>query len=114
MEESILTSVKKLLGMPKDYTAFDMDLIMHINSTFMILTQMGVGPENGFRIEDDGAVWSDFIPEDDLRFESVKTYIGLKARLMFDPPISSIVAECHKQMIAELEWRLNFAAEGGI
>lgn len=111
MEESILTSVKKILGIPKEYTAFDMDLIMHINSTFMILTQMGVGPKEGFRIEDNTAIWSDFIPEDDLRFESVKTYIGLKARLMFDPPNSSIISECIKQTVTELEWRLNFAAE---
>ena len=111
MEESILTSVKKMLGIPKDHTAFDMDLILHINSVFMILTQMGVGPANGFRIEDHTAIWSDFLGEEDLAFESVKTYMGLKVRLIFDPPASSIVAECIKQSIAELEWRLNFAAE---
>lgn len=109
--ESILTSVKKLIGMPEDYTVFDPDVIIHINSTFMILTQMGVGPETGFRIEDSSAVWSDFIPEEDLRFEAVKSYVGLKAQLFFDPPTSSILLDCKKQMIAELEWRLNLAAE---
>lgn len=111
MEESILTSVKKTLGIPKDHTAFDTDLILHINSVFMILAQMGVGPENGFHIEDSSAIWSDFVPEAEFAFESVKTYVGLKVRLIFDPPASSIVTECIKQNIAELEWRLSFAAE---
>lgn len=109
--ESILTSVKKMLGITEDYTHFDKDIIMHINSVFMILTQLGVGPASGFRIEDSKAVWSDFVPKDDLNYEAVKSYMYLKVRLLFDPPTGSVVMECVKQMINELEWRLNLAAE---
>lgn len=108
--ESILTSIKKILGITEDYTHFDADIIMHINSVFMILNQLGVGPPAGFRIEDSSATWDDYIPEESM-IESVKTYIGLKVRLLFDPPISSAVMECMKQMINELEWRINVQAE---
>lgn len=106
MDDSILISIKKLLGVSKDYTIFDSDIIMHINSVFMILSQLGVGPSSGFKIEDDSAIWSEYIDEDsDL--EAVKTYIYLKVKLLFDPPLSSSVIEVMKQSIAELEWRLN-------
>ena len=77
--ESILTSIKKLLGITEEYDQFDPDIIMHINSVFMILTQRGVGPAEGFSIEDDIAVWTDFI-QDIKKLESVKTYIYLKVR----------------------------------
>ena len=112
MEEmnSILTSVKKQLGIAADYTHFDADIIMHINSVFMILEQMGVGPSTGFRIEDSSAVWTDFIPES-ASLESVKSYIGMKVRLMFDPPSNSIIMEANNRMIKELEVRLYMAAE---
>lgn len=109
--ESILTTVKKACNVSEEYKVFDDDIIMHINSVFMILNQIGVGPESGFRITDESSKWSDFIPEDDLQFEAVKTYVSSKVRLIFDPPSSSIVAECLKQIIAECEWRLNLAAE---
>lgn len=109
--ESILTTVKKSCNIAEEYEVFDTDIIMHINSVFMILNQIGVGPEAGFRIEDKYNAWSEFIPAEDLRFEAVKTYICSKVRLMFDPPSSSIVTECLKQIIAECEWRLNLAAE---
>lgn len=109
--ESILTSIKKLLGITEDYKHFDMDLIMHINSVFMILTQLGVGPTAGFRIEDELNTWSEFMSPDDLRFESVKSYIYMKVRLLFDPPQSSVVMSAMNQMISELEFRLNIAAE---
>ena len=82
--ESILTSIKKMLGITEEYTHFDADIIMHINSVFVTLRQLGVGPKEGFRIEDEASLWSDFISEDDMRFESVKTYIYLKVRLLFD------------------------------
>jgi hypothetical protein len=108
--ENILTSVKKLLGMAEGYTAFDADLIMHINSVFMILTQMGVGPKKGFSISDAEAKWSEFVPEG-LSIEAVKTYVALKVRLLFDPPQSSTTMEAVKSMIAELEWRLRLACE---
>ena len=88
--ESILTSIKKLLGITEEYDQFDPDIIMHINSVFMILTQLGVGPAEGFSIEDDTAVWTDFI-QDVKKLESVKTYVYLKVKLAFDPPLRIIV-----------------------
>lgn len=109
--ESILTSVKKMLGIMEDYTHFDSDIIIHINSVFMILSQLGVGPANGFTITDESNNWSDFLPSDNKNFESVKTYVYLKVKLLFDPPMSSAVMEAMKQMISELEWRLNVEAE---
>lgn len=110
MEESILTSIKKLLGISKDYKNFDSDIIMHINSVFMILTQLGVGPSNGFRIEDDTTDWNEYISEED-NLDAVKSYIHLKVKLLFDPPINSAVIEAIKEQIRELEWRLNVEAE---
>lgn len=100
----ILTSVKKVLGIGEDYTHFDEDLIMHINSVFMILNQIGVGPVEGFVIEDDSAEWSDFT--DDISVESLKTYVCMKVRMIFDPPTMSSVAESYNNIISELEWRL--------
>lgn len=108
--DSILTSVKKLLGITEDYTHFDMDIIMHINSVFLTLTQLGVGPEEGFVIEDDTSIWTDFI-EDSIQLQAVKSYMFLKVRLLFDPPLSSAVIESSNRMIAEFEWRLRLAAE---
>jgi len=109
--ESILQSIKKLIGITEDYTAFDLDIIIHINSVFMILNQIGVGPVEGFSISDDSAVWSDYLPEDSKNLEAVKTYIYLKVKMVFDPPLSSAVMEATKQMISELEWRLNVETE---
>lgn len=111
MEESILTSVKKTIGMTEDYDVFDTDLIMHINTVFMILRQLGVGPANGFVIHNKDDKWSDFIPADDIRFEGVKTYITLKTKLVFDPPSSSIIKACIEDSIKELESRLNWEAD---
>lgn len=108
--DSILTSIKKLLGITAEYTQFDADLIIHINSVFSILTQLGVGPSTGFSIHDEYSVWTDFLPEDP-RLEMVKTYVYLKVRLMFDPPDRSAVADAMKRQIDELEFRLNVAAD---
>lgn len=108
--DSILTSIKKLLGITEDYTHFDADIIMHINGVFMILRQLGVGPEGGFSISDDSAVWSDFLPEG-TSLELVKSYTYQKVRMLFDPPQSSAVMEAMKRSIDEFEWRLNVAAE---
>lgn len=105
---SILTSIKKLLGIQEDYTHFDADIIMHINTAFLTLSQIGVGPSKGFMIEDKDDFWDDFITED---LEAVKTYVYLKVRLLFDPPNSSSVMESMNRQISELEWRLNVAAE---
>ena len=108
---SILNSIKKLLGITEEYDHFDVDIIMHINSAFMVLTQLGVGPAGGFTIEDDLSVWSDFLPVNDPKFEAVKTYIYLKVRIVFDPPTSAAVLSAMERQITELEWRLNHSAE---
>ena len=110
METSILTSIKKLLGVAEDYTEFDEDIMTNINSVFLNLTQLGVGPEEGFMIEDNTAVWEDFI-NDSIQLQAVKTYVYLKVKLLFDPPLSSSVTESINRMIAELEWRLNAAVD---
>lgn len=104
MEDSILTSIKLLLGMTEDYTAFDKQVIMHINSAFMILNQLGVGPDEPFMIRSKDDVWSDFMDEGDI--ESVKEYIYCKVRLVFDPPQGSVI-EIFNKRIDELEWRLH-------
>ena len=108
--ESIINSIKKLLGIAEDYDHFDSDIIMHINSVFATLTQLGVGPEDGFSIDDESAKWEDFLPEEKM-LHSVKSYMFMKVKLMFDPPLSSAVIECTKEQIKELEWRLQIAAE---
>lgn len=107
--ESILTSTKKLLGITEEYEHFDKDIIMHINTVFLTLNQIGVGPEEGFLIEDETAEWVDFI-QDSAQLQAVKSYIYLKVKLLFDPPLSSAVIESTNRMIAELEWRLRLAA----
>ena len=112
MVDSILTSIKKLLGPEEIYEHFDADIIMHINSAFSTLTQLGVGPEEGFVITDKTAIWTDFI-QDNKRLEFVKTYIYLKVKLVFDPPLSSSVLDAMNRQINELEWRLNVAVDSG-
>lgn len=108
--DSILTSIKKLLGIAEDYTHFDTDIIIHINSVFSILTQLGVGPAEGFFVTDDTAVWSEYI-QDDAAIQMVKTYMYLKVRLIFDPPVNSFVTTSIEKSISELEWRLNVTEE---
>ena len=112
--ESILKSVKKQLGVHETFTAFDADIIIGINTAFMVLTQMGVGPANGFTIKDEFTLWTDFISEDSVKFEGVKTYVYLKTRMVFDPPSSSAVMQAMKDSINELEWRLHVAAENNV
>lgn len=107
MDESILNSVKKLLGgIVPEYTAFDDQIIMHINSVFQILYQIGVGPTTPFTIEDDTAVWGDFT-SDIAELSIVKSYVGLKVQQIFDPPQGGAVSEAAKRMIDEMEWRLS-------
>lgn len=110
MSESILTSIKKLLGIDEDYKHFDADIMMHINTTLMILYQIGVGPSTPISISDASTVWSDFL-EDAADLAGVKSYIYAKVRMVFDPPQSSAVAEALKSTISELEWRLNVACD---
>lgn len=111
--ESILTSIKKLLGVDEEDTHFDPDIIMHINTVFMGLTQLGVGPQTGFSISNKEASWCDYLGESKT-FEAVKSYTYLKVRLIFDPPATSFVIDAIERQIKEFEWRLNTQAEGGI
>lgn len=109
--ESILTSIKKLLGITEEYEHFDTDIIMHINSAFSVLTQLGVGPEEGFRIDDASTEWTEFL-YDDPRLEMVKTYVYLKVRLAFDSTtLTSGVIDSINRQISELEWRINVTVD---
>lgn len=108
--DSILTSIKKLLGIAEEYTQFDVDIIKHINTVFMILTQMGVGPPEGFSITGVYETWDDFL-SGSTNLEGVKTYVYMKVQLMFDPPTSSAKLDSANRIISELEWRLNLAGE---
>lgn len=110
MGDSILLTIKKLLGIGDDYKYFDEDIIIHINSVLMILNQLGIGPEAGFSISDESATWSDFV--DNLSMlEAVRSYVYIKVRLLFDPPTSSFTITALENQIKELEWRLNVMAE---
>ena len=102
---SILKSTKQILGISPDDDSFDADIIIFINTAFSILTQMGIGPAEGFKILDADAEWSDYT-NDDSKVSMVESYIPLKVRLLFDPPTSTPVMECLNRMISELEWRL--------
>ena len=109
--ESILTSIKKLLGISEEYDHFDPDIIMCINTAFSILTQLGVGPQEGFRIEDETSTWTDFLG-DEAKMEMIKSYIHLKVKLLFDSTsLSSTYIESAKQMLSEFEWRLQLESE---
>lgn len=108
--DSILISIKKLLGIEEELTHFDQDLIMHINTVFMILNQLGVGPVEGFSITDSSSKWSDFI-SNDIKINAVKSYIYLKVKLLFDPTSNSSVTESINKLIGELEWRLNLTSD---
>ena len=113
--ESILTSVKKALGITEDYIQFDPELIMFINMAFSVLTQLGVGPASGYMITSESETWSDFLGTTaplDTQLEMVKTYVYLKVRLVFDPPTGSVLDAFNRQ-ISELEWRLNVAVDPG-
>lgn len=102
--ESILTSVKKALGIPEEAEMFDPELIIHINSVFASLNQMGIGPVEGFEIQDKNSKWNDFL-DGDILLSSVKTYVYLKVRMIFDPPQSSMSKDAFEKQIAEFEWR---------
>lgn len=110
MENSILKSVKKPLGLTDEYDVFDQDVIMHTNSIFAFLNQLGIGPINGFAIEDDTALWTDFLA-DVAPLNMVKTYVFLRVRMLFDPPTTSFLLEAMKKQIDEFEWRINLYRE---
>jgi hypothetical protein len=110
MEESILKSTKKILGIDAEYLVFDQDIITHINAAFSILNQLGVGPVEGYFIEDESDTWDEFlVPENQLNL--VKTYIYLKVRVLFDPPGTSFLLNAANEQIKEYEWRLNVFRE---
>ncbi len=108
--ESVLTSIKKMLGIEEEYEHFDPDITMHINSVLSILTQLGVGPSEGFSIHGEDETWQDYIP-DSPKLEFVKSYVFMKVKLLFDPPLSSAVIESMNRMVSELEWRIQVEAD---
>jgi hypothetical protein len=109
--DSILTSIKKMLGITEEYTHFDADIIMHINSVFADLAQMGVGPSTGFTIWDSSAIWDDFIL-DSMLLHSVKSYMYLRVKILFDSnSMGSSTLAAYERQISQWEWRLNVAAE---
>ena len=111
MEQSILKSTKKILGLADDYTAFDSDVITHINTAFSTVNQLGVGPTGGFTIEDNADVWDDIgLPQNQENM--IKTYIFLKVKMLFDPPTTSFTIDAMNDQLKELEWRLSTFREG--
>lgn len=115
MEQSILNSTKKILGIDPEDASFDLDIITHINSEFSILNDVGVGPEGGFVIEDDTAEWDSYLPEDVtnrlIELSKVKTCVFLRTRLLFDPPVSGFLLDSLNKQLQEHEWRLNVNRE---
>lgn len=107
---SILSDTKGILGLQEDYIAFDLDVTTHINSAFTVLSQLGVGPADGFFISDSAAQWEEFdVPENQRNL--AKTYIYLKVKFLFDPPPTSFAVEAMENQIKEFEWRLNMFRE---
>lgn len=110
---SILNDVKKLLGIGESDDSFDLDVLIHINGVFVTLNQLGIGPENGFSIEDATATWDAFLGDDPL-MNNVKSYVYLRVRVLFDPPGTSFLIDAMNKMIQEFEWRLNVQREFGL
>lgn len=110
MDDSILITTKKLLGLDDNYTPFDEEIIVFINGAMMFLQQLGVGPKKGFLVTDATQTWSDFLPSD-MMLEAVKHYIFVYVKMAFDNNVSSVVMEALKSQKAELEWRLREQAE---
>ena len=110
MSESILENTKKVLSIDPSYTAFDVDIMMHINTVFNTLHQLGVGPVNGFQIVSNEAVWEDFIGNEIL-LNQVKSYIYIKVRMLFDPPQTAHAIRVLEEAAKEAEWRMNIMVE---
>lgn len=108
--ESILNCVKKMIGIAEDYDVFDVDIIVYINSVLSQLTQMGVGPPEGFRITGKNETWESYV-QPGKTMELVKTYVPMKVRMMFDPPLSASVANAMSATLTEMEWRLHVDAD---
>lgn len=109
--DSILDSIKKLLGIESEYTQFDIDVMLHINSVFSTLNQLGVGPKSGFRITGKDETWNDFISGDPAYYSFLKSYIYLRVKLLFDPPQNSFAVESINNQVKEMEWRITVEAD---
>jgi len=109
--DSILDSVKKILGIDKEYTAFDVDIVIHINTVLANLNQLGVGPVEGFAIEDASPTWDDFLGEGNPTKNNIKTYVALKVKMVFDPPTTGYLIDATNKNIQELEWRISVKRE---
>ena len=110
--ESILTSIKKLLGIDEEYEHFDPDIIMHINSVFMFLQQIGVGPTNTYSIESDSETWTDFFSSANVKdVSAAKSLMFLKVKMLFDPPTIGSVNESYNKLIDELTWRCSIEGD---
>lgn len=112
VDQSILDTIKKSLGLEADYTPYDAEIVMHINSVFLSLQQLNVGSDRGFAIEGKEETWRAFFEGDDPNLNAVKTYIYLRVRLLFDPPGNSFAQESFNKQLKELEWRLIVYTEG--
>jgi len=111
--DSILNSTKKVLGIAEDDDSFDLDILMHINTVFTTLHQLGIGPLDGFMIEDSETTWSDYL-EDNTNLNAVKSYMYVRVKLLFDPPSTSFAIEAMQKQVTEFEWRLNVYREGRV
>ena len=107
---SILDSVKKMIGLSDGYTIFDDDLIMDINAVFNVLRQLGIGSEDGFAISSSSDLWTDFLPEGS-KLNMIKPYVYAKVRLMFDPPQNSTITQALKDVVDEFEFRARMDVE---
>lgn len=109
MEDSILKTIKEILGVSDDYDVFDLTIIIHINSVFSILSQLGVGPAESFYIEDESTTWDEFFSESDLNL--IRSYIYLKVKMLFDPPTTSFLLDAMNKQISEFESRISIQRE---
>ena len=111
MEASILISVKKVLGIAPEYTAFDEDILMHINTALSTLTQLGIGPAAGYTVDGTDDDWDDLFGATEHPLNAIKSYIFLRVRMLFDPPQTSYLIDAMTRQVNELEWRLNIHRE---
>ena len=110
MEESILNTIKSMLGPDSSYEVFDQDILVHINMAIATLTQLGVGPASGFRVTGKDETWGELLG-DRVDLDMAKTYIYMKVRIAFDPPANSSVLAAYKEACAEMEWRMNVTVD---
>ena len=114
MAESILQTIKRMIGPSMLSNEFDMDLVVHINSVLFDLNELGVGPEDGFAITGETETWDDFLGPDNVKLEAVKTFIYLKVKMIFDPPTVGGVIAAYEKLIKEYEWRINVMVDPGL